>query len=86
MNKTVRFEKGAYDDFCRWAVHNTSIYEKIIGLINEIQQTPFKGKDKPEPLRYGHSGYWSRRITYEHRLIYKVTADAIIVVSCRGHY
>ena len=52
----------------------------------EIAETPFTGTGKPEPLRRNHTGYWSRRITGEHRLIYKVTDEIIILVSCKGHY
>lgn len=55
-------------------------------LIREIQRTPFEGTGKPEPLRGNLSGYWSRRITQEHRLVYRVTDEAVIIVSCRGHY
>jgi len=59
---------------------------KIIKLIQEIQRTPFEGTGNPEALKYEKSGLWSRRITLEHRLIYEITEDKIIIYSCFGHY
>jgi len=55
-------------------------------MIKEIIRTPFSGTGKPEPLKYEMSGYWSRRIDSEHRLVYKVTDDAIIIIACKNHY
>lgn len=60
--------------------------EKIFQLIEDIQRNPFQGLGKPEPLKGNLSGYWSRRISEEHRLVYKITADAIEIISCSGHY
>jgi toxin YoeB len=62
------------------------VYAKIVELIKEIQRDPFVGKGKPEPLKHQLSGLWSRRITEEHRLVYKVLEDEIVIVSCRFHY
>ncbi|WP_017601205.1 Txe/YoeB family addiction module toxin [Nocardiopsis lucentensis] len=60
--------------------------KKVYALISEAVRDPFNGTGKPEPLKRDLSGYWSRRITGEHRLVYRVTDDAITVVSARGHY
>ena len=84
--KRVVFEASAFDDFVNWAAEDKKIYAKIATLIRDIQRNAFAGLGKPEPLRHNLKGYWSRRITEEHRLVYKVTDDAIIVASCRYHY
>ena len=59
---------------------------KINVLIKDIQRTPFEGKGKPEPLKYDLAGFWSRRIDREHRLVYQVSKNEILVYSCRFHY
>ena len=59
---------------------------KIVALLRDIQRNPFGGLGEPEPLRHELQGYWSRRITDEHRLVYKVTDAEVIVASCRYHY
>jgi len=62
------------------------IYNKIIDLIHATQVEPFKGLGKPEPLKHQLKGFWSRRINKEHRLIYQVNPDSIIIISCKFHY
>ncbi len=62
------------------------IYCKIVELIKDIARDPFKGLEKPEALKHDLIGYWSRRINLEHRLVYKVTNEEIIVLSCKYHY
>jgi len=84
--KPVVFESSAFDDFVTWAAEDRKIYAKIVALIRDVQRSAFTGLGKPEPLRHNLRGYWSRRITEEHRLVYKVTDDAIIVASCKYHY
>lgn len=84
--KRVVFESNAFDDFVAWATVARKIYTKIVTLIRDIQRNAFAGLGKPEALRHGLKGYWLRRITEEHRLVYMVTDDAIIVVSCKYHY
>jgi len=59
---------------------------KILNLLKAIERTPFKGTGKPEPLKFSQSGYWSRRINDEHRLVYYVSEDKILIASCKGHY
>jgi toxin YoeB len=62
------------------------ILKKIIQLAENTAQTPFEGIGKPEPLKGNFSGYWSRRINEEHRLVFEITDEAIIIIMCRLHY
>jgi toxin YoeB len=62
------------------------VFKKILELIKDIQREPFSGIGKPEPLKYEFQGYWSRRITNEHRLVYKIEEDLLIILSCKYHY
>ena len=84
--KNLQFEGRAYQEYVEWAETDKKVFKKINKLIKEIDRTPFEGEGKPEPLKYDFQGYWSRRITLEHRLIYKSEDNLIIIVSCRGHY
>ena len=63
-----------------------AVFKKISALIKEIIRTPFTGTGKPEPLRGDLGGFWSRRITGKHRLVYKVEQDLLIIASCKSHY
>jgi len=80
------FTEKAWEDYLYWQKTNKQIVKKINQLIKEIEREPFSGMGKPEPLRYDLSGFWSRRITDEHRIVYKVDDDYISIVSCRFHY
>ncbi len=84
--KKISFEYKAFEDLNEWLEKDKKIYQKIIQFIKDIKRSPFSGIGKPEPLRHALSGYWSRRINNEHRLVYKVTDDAIIIISCKNHY
>lgn len=84
--KQIAFEEKAFEDFTNWATQDKKLYTKIIALIKDIKRTPFLGLGKPEPLKHELSGYWSRRINDEHRLVYKVTDTMIIIASCKYHY
>ena len=84
--KAVQFQENAYEEFVEWAATDIDIFLKIDRLIQDISRDPFKGLGKPEPLKYQFQGFWSRRITQEHRLIYRLVNDVIIIVSLRGHY
>ena len=84
--KPVHFEGVAYEQFVEWASEDSGVFEKIVQLIKDISRDPFKGLGKPEPLRHKYKGYWSRRITQEHRLIYKMADGVIVIASLRGHY
>jgi toxin YoeB len=86
----VAFTDHAWNEYLYWQEHDTDVLEKINELIKEIKRTPFKGKGKPEPLKGNLAGYWSRRITGEHRLVYRVQGageDQVIrIVQARFHY
>ena len=84
--KEVQFTSIAYAQLKDWEKLDKKIYKKIELLIDAIQENNYIGIGKPEPLKYEFTGYWSRRITQEHRLVYKVTSDAIMVVACKFHY
>jgi toxin YoeB len=84
--RKIAFLPAAFEDFNQWATQDRRIYTRIVKLIQAIQRDPFVGLGKPEPLKHDLQGLWSRRITEEHRLVYKVTEEDIFVVSCRFHY
>lgn len=84
--KRVVFELEAFEDYNNWAIFDIKTFKKISVLIKDIKRDPLKGIGKPELLKHELSGYWSRRITDEHRLVYKISDNDIIVYSCRGHY
>ena len=83
---TITFSENAWDDYLYWQKVDKKIVKKINKLIKEIQRTPFEGTGRPEKLRYDLAGYWSRRIDQEHRLVYQIDNDQILVYSCRFHY
>jgi len=80
------FSDNAWEDYLYWQKTDKRILHRINGLVKEIMRTPFEGTGKPEPLKHALSGYWSRRINDEHRLVYKVTEDAVHVAQLRYHY
>jgi toxin YoeB len=83
----IVFSDDALEQFQYWKKSgNKKIVEKIKQLLEEIQRTPYEGKGKPEPLKHNWYGYWSRRITSEHRLVYKVENDTIMIAQLRYHY
>jgi toxin YoeB len=83
----IAFSKEALSHLQYWKKSgNKKVAEKIVDLLKEIQRSPFEGTGKPEALKHKWSGYWSRRITDEHRIIYKVENDTIVVVQLRYHY
>ena len=80
------WEQTAWEDYQFWIDTDKKVLRKINSLIKECQRTPFEGTGKPEALRQSLSGLWSRRITGEHRLVYKVDNDVLIISQCRYHY
>ncbi|MDQ2745687.1 MAG: Txe/YoeB family addiction module toxin [Acidobacteriota bacterium] len=82
----VGFLPQAFDDMNYWAATDRNLLLKIFELIKDIKRSPFSGIGKPEPLKHQLKGLWSRRITQEHRLIYRVDKEELIIVSCRFHY
>ena len=80
------FSENAWEDYLYWQRTDPKILGRINTLIREAQRTPFKGIGKPEPLKHSFSGYWSRRITDEHRMVYKVYGDSLSIAQLRYHY
>ncbi len=76
----------AWEDHLYWQQADRRTLKRINTLIKDIQRQPFLGIGDPEPLRHNWSGYWSRRIDRKHRLVYKVTDSALVIVQCRYHY
>lgn len=82
----ISFEDAAWDDYLYWQQTDKAMLRRVNLLIRDIQRDPFAGIGKPEPLKFNFSGYWSRRINDEHRVVYKVTDEEIIIAQLRGHY
>jgi len=82
----VIYTRQAKEDYEYWSRNNPKIIKRIEQLIADIKQNLFTGIGKPEALRFERSGYWSRRINQEHRLVYKVHNDRIYIAQCRYHY
>ena len=82
----IKFTMNAWEDYCYWQSIDKKIVKKINDLIKDIRCNPFDGIGKPESLKYDLSGYWSRRIDHEHRLIYQVIETNLLIYSCRYHY
>lgn len=87
----IDFTKNGWEDFEYWIENDPDTVVKIKELIKAVRQNPFSGIGKPEPLRHDLKGFWSRRITSEHRLVYKVTGtkgidQKCIILQCRFHY
>ena len=80
------FSDKAWNDYLYWQETDRQVLKKINKLIKDITQDPFDGLGKPEPLKHELSGFWSRRITDEHRLIYEVYENSLAIASCRYHY
>ena len=82
----LQFTERAYKDFEYWEKNDPKKAERIERLCEDMQQNPFKGIGKPEPLQWSLRGYWSRRIDKKHRLVYTTEKNTITVISCRYHY
>jgi len=82
----LTFSNKAWEDYLYWQKNDKTILKRINALIKDIQRNPFSGIGKPEPLKHGLSGYWSRRINDEHRLVYKVADNQILIAQLRFHY
>ena len=85
MRKLI-LEKNAIEDFEFWAKNDLKMMKRIAELFLAVSKDPFQGIGKPEPLKNELKGYWSRRINEEHRIVYTVTNDTIVIISCRSHY
>lgn len=80
------FAANAWEDYLYWQKSDRKVLNRINTLIKDIQRQPFEGLGKLEPLKHGLSSYWSRRITDEHRMVYKVEDDSILIAQLRYHY
>ena len=80
------FAESAWDDYLYWQAHDPKLLKRVNELIRECARTPFTGIGKPEPLRGALSGWWSRRIDREHRLVYRVSDESLLIAQCRYHY
>jgi len=80
------FAEKAWEDYLYWQKTDKKIVKRINTLIKDIKRGPFEGIGKPEPLKHALSGYWSRRINEEHRIVYKVYDDSLLIAQLRYHY
>ena len=84
--KIIRWDMDAWNDYVYWQTQDRKTLKRINLLIKDISRSPFEGLGKPEPLKGTLTGFWSRRIDEENRLVYVVEEKVIILISCRGHY
>ncbi len=83
---SIQFTDEGWEDYCHWQASDPDILRSVDSLIDSCLRTPFKGIGKPEPLKGDLSGFWSRRITREHRLVYLFEGGILTVLQCRFHY
>ncbi|TAE25174.1 MAG: Txe/YoeB family addiction module toxin [Candidatus Kapaibacterium sp.] len=84
--RNIAFTPLSIQHITDWGNFDRKIFNKIMSLLQEAAKTPFEGTGKPEALKHNYQGCWSRRITQEHRLIYRVSDTTITVISCKAHY
>ena len=82
----ITFSKNSWEDYLSWQKEDKKMLKRINQLIKEIQINPFHDKGNPEPLKYDLAGFWSRRIDREHRLVYQVFENELLIHSCKYHY
>lgn len=80
------FADEAWDDYLYWQKQDRKMVERINRLIQEVRRDPFTGVGKPEPLKHALAGFWSRRITDEHRMVYRVEGESLLIAQLRYHY
>jgi toxin YoeB len=80
------FSDEAWDDYLYWQKQDRKMVERINKLIQEVKRDPFSGVGKPEPLKHALAGFWSRRVTDEHRMVYRVEGDSLQIAQLRYHY
>lgn len=86
MSRRIIFESSAFEDFNKGVKLDKKVYRKVIEFIKYIDRSPFERLGKPEPQKYELSGFWLRRIDNEHRLVYQVTDEEIVIAACKYHY
>jgi len=82
----IVFHPHAWEDYQYWQVQDRKILKKINELIRDVERSPYGGLGKPEALRFDLTGFWSRRIDQEHRLVYRVDGEELHILECRYHY
>ena len=80
------FADAAWEDYLYWQKQDRKVLERINKLVQEVRREPFSGVGKPEPLRHALAGFWSRRITDEHRMVYRVVGDHLLIAQLQYHY
>jgi len=80
------FAENAWEDYLYWQKTDKKLLKRINALIKDIQREPFEGIGKPEPLKHALSSYWSRRINDEHRIVYKIENESVLIAQLRYHY
>lgn len=84
--RNLQFTPTAFAQFTGWATDDKKLFQRLVRLLDEVCRTPFAGIGKPEPLKGDLAGLWPRHLNDEHRLVYKVAGDALVVIACRDHY
>ena len=82
----LSFSERAWEDYLYWQKTDRAVVRRINALIRDIQRSPFEGVGKPEPLKYALTGYWSRRINDEHRIVYTIEGNELLIAQLRYHY
>ncbi|MEO8108540.1 MAG: Txe/YoeB family addiction module toxin [Ginsengibacter sp.] len=82
----LAWQTNAWEDYLYWQKTDPKILSRVNELIKDCLRSPFKGIGKPEPLKGNYSGYWSRRINDEHRLVYRISEERLYILQCRFHY
>ncbi len=86
QTKIIQWDFDAWEDYLYWQMQDKKTLKRINQLVKDISRSPFEGIGKPEPLKENLTGFWSRRIDEEHRLVYAVEESTVLIISCRGHY
>ena len=84
--RVIQWDFDAWEDYLYWQGQDKKMLKRINQLIKDISRNPFEGIGKPESLKGNLTGFWSRRVDEEHRLVYVVEDSAVVIISCRGHY
>ncbi len=82
----ISFVERSWDEYNSWQKEDIKLFKKIQRLIKETLRDPFGGIGKPEPLKNNLKSYWSKRISDEHRLVYKIEENQLVIISCKYHY
>ena len=82
----IQWDYDAWEEYCQWQNTHRNILKRINVLVRDIRRSPFDGIGKPEPLNGNLSGFWSRRIDNENRIVYAVEDGTVVIIACKGHY